>query len=194
MRKPVHLTAAGPKNDRQAMWEAMRALRRFSVPDIRGVLPGATNLSTIRDYVIGLERAGYLRRYQLMFGLRYELIKDIGVEAPRVRKDGSQVLQGLGQSRIWSVLRISRSPLTALEILASINSPDYQVTVQSVRTYLSHLKRAGYLLTSGSGEQMKYRLIPSRNSGPVAPKVQRSKQLFDANTGQVVTAESGGDA
>ena len=189
-RKPIHLQSAGPRNERQAMWEVIRAHKSaFSAADIRGALPGATNLSTIRDYLQGLANAGYLQRLP---DARHRLVKDVGVQAPRVRKDGTEVTQGLAQERLWRVLRIMRAPMTVTEILAHANSADYPIEPGAVTSYLGLLQQAGYLHTDGHGRRRRYRLIPSRDTGPRPPMIQRTKQVFDPNLGRVVWQSGGG--
>ncbi|MEE9357351.1 hypothetical protein [Candidatus Vondammii sp. HM_W22] len=190
--KPIHLQATGPRNDRQAMWEAIRNLgdkgNSFTVRDIRGQLQGATPVGKIREYCTCLTNGGYLKKQIQGHGVQtdYSLINDTGIDAPRLRKDGTPVTQGFGQERIWRLLRMMRSPLTARELTAHINLPDHPVILAAVTSYLSYLKRADYLITHGQGEQLGYMLIPAMDTGPLVPMVQRIKQVFDPNTGKVV--------
>ena len=65
---------------------------------------------TISDYLKGLEAAGILKSAQDEAGnLQFSLIKDYGVHAPRVRKDGSEVLQGRATESMWSAMRFLSS-------------------------------------------------------------------------------------
>lgn len=82
----------------QVVWEAIRRLKTFTVRQLREET--LMDIKSVRDYVVGLEASGYL------FGLmtvpkKWELVKDIGVEAPRVRKDGTPVTQGGGRKNMW---------------------------------------------------------------------------------------------
>ena len=107
-RKPVHLIAAQKKpSSRDAIWAAIRKQRDFTYASLQDVTDGPKK--TISDYVKGLEAAGIVgwrqqtsetgnghasagQRVSRM--VQFYLIKDCGVHAPRVRKDGSEVTQG----------------------------------------------------------------------------------------------------
>ena len=195
-RKPAHIAAAGPRQDRQAIWEAMRTREGacFSVNDIRGQLHGATSTATIRTYCNSLAAAGYLKRTESVFkraneaSVFYRLVKDAGVDAPRVTKDGREVTQGQGQENMWRAMPILGEFDTYT--LASYASSD-QVTVaeSAAYDYCKWLARAGYLIASGKG---RYRFVPAKNTGPRPPEIQRIKQVFDPNTGEVVYQARGG--
>ncbi len=192
-RQPVDITATGPKNDRQAIWEAIRKLGRdqkpFTTKEIRGELPGYPDLSKIRDYLTCLTAAGITncKRPARRGGVNsYTLLKDSGIDAPRLRKNGEEVTQGQGQERLWQCLRINRHPLTAIALLGYVNTPEHPIKLTAVKSYLKHLKLAGYLQTCGDGEQRQYLLLPTQNTGTKAPMVQRVKQIWDQNLAKVV--------
>jgi len=193
-RKPVHLEAQGPKGDRQSMWEAMRQLHKAGEPiTVRKVWALGAEWAPkgrVRDYITGLNAAGYLRITSQEKGktVQYELAKDCGVDAPRVRKDGTEVTQGRGREQMWRTVKII-GDFTSRELAQAASTPDHEVAESTANDYCLMLAGADYLTVvrpGCPGTPARYRLVPSRWSGPRAPMIQRMKQLYDPNTGQVV--------
>lgn len=206
-RKPVHLTAANGKAQRpgrQGVWEAIRALGEFSVADLERYT--RTPQATIRTYVMGLERAGYIERigqdastsryaranqYQ---GLRYRLVRDVGIEAPRVTRDGKPVTQGHAREQMWRTAKII-GEFDARDLAIHASTEEQPVQIEDARSYTRYLEKAGYLAVihpGGPGRYVRYRFVPSRNTGPEAPQVQRVKRVWDPNVEQVVWPRDGG--
>lgn len=193
-RRPVHLESQGPKGDRQSMWEAIRKLHKGGKPiTVRDVwMLGAewAPQGRVRDYMTGLEAAGYLRRTESVRGrlVKYELVRDCGVDAPRVRKDGTEVTQGRGREQMWRTVKII-GDFTSRQLAQAASTPKHEVAETTANDYCLMLAGAGYLTVTrpgGPGKPARYRLAPGRWTGPRAPMVQRLKQLYDPNTGQVV--------
>ena len=135
-----------------------------------------------------LEKAGYVKRARQhvpRFGVvQWSLVRDIGVEAPRITKDGKPVVQGDKQLALWRAMKIVKS-FTIAELHASSAGS----TLYEVKSYVSHLLKAGYLVVArhGDGEaHTTYRFITARDTGPRAPMIQRVKHVFDPNLGKVV--------
>ncbi|WP_035597101.1 hypothetical protein [Halomonas salina] len=205
-RKPVHLAAAGPKSDRQAMWETMRRLNaqgEFTVRDVWLVMGPEAPISRPRDYMEGLERAGYIKRSDAPRKpgqpVPFHLARDIGVEAPRVRRNGTE-LPPPGREQLWRTLKIL-GDFTAAELADAASTPASPIKRTTAEEYCHYLQQAGYLGITREGSPgiaTRYRLIPSRWSGPKAPMIQRTKNLFDPNRGEVVyqhvTHTEGGEA
>lgn len=191
-RQPANLDQAA---NRQAIWDALRRLARaantITARSIRGELRGRLALDRINTYLRSLSAAGYLEAADPdQTKGAWTLVRDCGVEAPRVRRDGSIVTAGQGQRAMWTVLRILPQPLTPVELAAhacSADDPDHPVTTATAASYLLWLHRAGYLRRVGSAaDGYRYQLIPIRNTGPQAPQIQRVKQVYDPNTACVV--------
>ena len=201
-RKPVHLTANAKRPEgRQVMWEAIRRLRRFTLAE----LEIATELkdTTLRSYVEGLTKAGYLERQrptELVGGCfppaTWTLLNDIGVEAPRVRRDGTQVTHGLGREQLWRTMRIIND-FDFHELALQASTETQPIAEKEAAFYCQYLHRAGYLVITAEGgpnRATRYRLLPSRYTGPKAPQIQRIRQVWDANRQQVVyRPEDGSD-
>lgn len=191
-RKPAPLELVGGKGLRQRLWERMRACKGdFGYADIT---VGAECLETVRDYVLGLERAGFLT-VTVPAGhrtpKRWRLVHDIGAEAPRVRRDGQPVTMGLAQEQMWRLLRAIANDVNARELAAHASTPPVPVRESAAADYLYHLKRAGYLTetkrghgTGRGGIQSRYRL--ARDTGPRPPMVGRTRTVYDPNLGRVV--------
>lgn len=190
-RKPAHLEYVGGKSPRQRIWEKIRELRAFSLNDLIGSLPGDIDRTTTRTYVKSLVAGGFLSETlpQDAEKGRYALINDNGVEAPRVRQDGSLVTQGRAQENMWRTLRAIHHPVSHHELAGIASTQDHPVNPIAARDYLCNLNHAGYLDKS----QGKYRLLPTMNTGPRPPMIQRIKQIYDPNLGKVMWTDGDED-
>jgi hypothetical protein len=192
-RKPVHITSRLPHpQGRDGMWAAIRELRRFGVDDLERKTRAPVD--TIHSYLQGLVAAGYVKSERTPRTAKgfsrnvYELVKDCGVEAPRVTRKGKPVVQGQGRESQWRAMRILKE-FGQAEIINICRDSNVSVATSEVADYIKHLSQAGYLVTiqtRGPGRPARYRLVPARNSGPLAPQVQRIQQVFDPNLGKVV--------
>ncbi|TGG92506.1 hypothetical protein E4656_13625 [Natronospirillum operosum] len=197
-RKAAHLTADKKRpQGRQVMWEAIRAIRTFTIQD----LEIKTNITqgTLRTYVMGLQRAGYLDRQEPerknnRYGpVRWTLINDVGVEAPRVTRDGRHVTQGRGREQLWRTMRII-GQFTFHELAVQASTEELVVAPGEANFYCQYLHRAGYLVCmekGGPNKAARYRLLKTRYTGPQAPQIQRVRQVWDPNTEQVVWTPEG---
>lgn len=185
-RKPVHLAAAGPKpQGRDAIWSTIRAQRTFTYRSLQE----ATDIpnKTIRDYVQGLIAAGIVARKgeNDVGAVTFDLVKDKGVHAPRVRKDGSEVEQGRATESMWNAMRLLKQ-FTPRDLAIHASTDDAPVSEVHAKDYCQHLAKAKYLriaVPSKPGPAV-YQFV--RFTGPKAPMIQRVKQVFDPNTGEVV--------
>jgi hypothetical protein len=182
-QKPIHKRSR--INSRAAVWDAIRAQRTFTVRDVWAET--SITKDTVRDYLKGLEAAGYIERLDTSHGrtATWQLIADPGPEPPRVRADGSEITQGKGRLQLWRAMRVlGRFDVKELAINAS--TEDHQVALGEARTYCQFLERAGYLKRRGQ----IYHLVDY--TGPRPPQIQRIKQVWDANT-HTIRFSQGGD-
>lgn len=178
--KPIDKRAT--VDTRQAVWEAIRTFGEFTVRQLREET--TLNIETVREYVIGLENAGYIERTDFLVKFephRWRLIKDIGHEAPRVRKDGTPVTSGKGRENMWNAMRIMRV-FTARELAVAARTPDCHVKESTAADYAKHLWHAGYLRKNEDGS---YRMLPTAYTGPKAPMIQRTKVVWDPNQNKI---------
>lgn len=205
-RKPIHLTTAGGKpGGRQSMWEAMRKLRSFTVSAL--ALESGREREAVRTYVESLAKAGYLD----ITGTEaaptggfiqktnprnrpanvYSLVRDIGIEAPRVKRDGTPCIQGRAREQMWRTMR-NLGDFTPRDLALMASTTESAVSEIDAADYVKHLAPAGYLVVTRKAtpkKQAQYRFVAARWTGPKAPMIQRLKTVFDANLGKIVWNE-----
>lgn len=201
-RKPIHLQAAGKLTPRDRIWTAVRALKQFTFVVISDYVvknaPDEAHVrrieeETIKTYVESLVNAGFVRHLNPKRKVRYEralfeLVRDVGVHAPRLTKAGEPVTQGAGRLAMWRVMRKLRR-FTRAELAAKASTEAHQVAVEDARSYVHHLVKAGYIAVVVPGRPNHpevYSFVPSRNTGPLAPQIQRVRHVYDPNLGRVV--------
>ena len=192
--KSIRLDLSGVLTDRERLWQAMRQLRTFDTRELALAAKVDRRRTVIKEYLVSLVRGGILRRVpQSGPGnfARYELIRDSGVEAPRLRKDGSP-LPDAGQSRMWAAMKILRL-FTARELAMTASLPEAPVRENTAHAYCRWLVRGHYLFVISDGSTgVRYRFM--RDTGARAPQILSIKQLFDPNTGEVAAGETVGEA
>lgn len=102
---------------------------------------------------------------------------------PVINRDGSAGAQGLGQLNMWNAMR-ALANFTSMELAISATTETVSVEKVSAQRYSRHLQDAGYLQIlrpGGPRVQRIWRLKPSMNTGPEAPRILRSKMVYDAN-------------
>lgn len=201
-RKPVNEVKS--LQTRDAIWEAIRKIGGsnavFTSREVRRET--CCSRSQIDEYIAGLTAAGYLRivaeKDKPGSSHLYTLENDCGIEAPRVRRDGSAVTQGLGREQMWRTMRLLKE-FTALDLAIQASTEEAVVQPQTATEYCRYLALAGYLtvISKGRGKgsggvPSRYRFVPTRNSGPMPPMLQRTKQVFDPNLDQVVWSSEEG--
>lgn len=185
-RQPADVIARKRKpQGRDGIWVQIRNRRRFTAPEINR----ATDIpiKTITDYLKCLEAGGYLTSAKPGRAARvYKLIKDTGVETPRVQRDGAPVTQGLGNEQMWRTMK-SLKQFTWRDLAIHASTDAQPVTEEQAKSYCGWLHKAGYLVAlqiGSSNVPTTYRF--ARDTGPKPPQIQRVKQVFDANERQVV--------
>ena len=175
-------------NTRAALWAAMRDLGSFTVTELAHATRYHT--STVQTYLQGLTAAGYLSVDTLSKPMKYTLEPELIVSTPpRVRKDGTLVTQGQGRKNLWRTAKIlGEFSVPELRVFASTNT--VEIKDSEAADYVSYLVKAGYLVVvtpaKGAKTRARYRFVMSRYTGPLAPQVQRIKQVWDPNTCTVV--------
>ena len=197
--------ASGLVTGRDAIWIVIRDLKTFSLRDIEIYSSDSHKLADIsaalaRPYILGLHAAGFLKqladeeRTQGQAPKRWELIKDAGINAPRVHQDGKEVTQGRSREQMWQSMRILKE-FSAKDLAIAASTPAINVPEHTAKDYVYNLHKSGYLkLTTrakNSGGLSRYRLLPSMYTGPKPPMVQRIKQIFDANLNKVMWPRDG---
>lgn len=194
-RKPV--SEIKQMETRAALWAAIREMGLcFTARQLR--LETRCSKSQVEEYLKGLTAAGILSKEGLSSvsgSMMYSLAKDTGIEAPRVRRDGSTVTQGLGREQMWRTLRMLRE-FTAVDLAVQASTEEAPVSTETAKEYCHFLALAGYLAVVLPGKGVgkggvltRYRFVPTRNTGPLPPMIQRVKAVYDPNLKAVVWSE-----
>lgn len=206
MRKPAILELSGGKSGRQRVWEAIRGFAGTGDGTFAAdVLSRAAKveMDSVREYLKALTAAGYVTITnpnattpggRLLKNI-FILTRDNGVEAPRVRRDGSPVTQGRGTEAMWAAM-------TALDafnhwLIAEIA----QAKPATAAAYCLALGKAGYLqvATPGKGKgkggvATVWTVAPAHRQKPRAPMITRLKAVYDPNIHEIVWAEGASEA
>lgn len=202
-RQPAILELVGGKSSRQRVWEAIRrfshsTVTHFTVEDISRA--SKVEYDPVRYTFKGLVVSGYLEMVSGHApggrGVKnvYRLARDNGVECPRVRPDGREIVQGRGTEAMWAAM-------TALDSFGADFLADLaQVKPSTAKTYCALLARAGYLVTlfpgkgPGKGGLTHWRVASEHKDKPRAPMITRLKAVYDPNVHAIVWAEGADDA
>ncbi len=180
----------GKESRRRQIWEEIRKQREFTLNSLS--LGCQIHRDTIETYVIGLRKAGFVELVEkkaiskpfvttTFTENHYRLAKDVGIDAPRVTRDGKILSAGINQD-LWRAMKI----LKEFSVTDLIASTTQKTTVDNVKTYCLFLTRAKYLKRNGS------RFVFVKSTGAKAPRILRIKAVFDPNLNKVVY-QSGGE-
>ncbi|MFP5259304.1 MAG: hypothetical protein ACLGQH_09795 [Acidobacteriota bacterium] len=182
-RKQAHLT--GGITGRDIVWDSLRALRETGVGELSRRSGQPKGL--VEDYLKALGKAGIVEVVDEQMGplarLRrvYRLVKDQGLEAPRVRKDGT-LLPASGRQRMWRAMGILKD-FSPRDLAATASLPEAPVALAEAVYYCRWLEKGGYLKDCGHG---RYVVLLAMRHGPRAPMIQRVRRLLDPNTGEIL--------
>ena len=213
-RKPARLERAGALTPRDRMWAAIRELsgsrepgmfRVFSIAEVHFVvnLKGEpVSIDAVDSYFRGLAAARppyletvgpepYIGRKRTELWV-WKLVRDVGVDAPRVTKDGKPVTQGLGNELLWQAMKPLKE-FDYAELVAAVAeravAAGIRVSAETAKSYCIWLARAGYLsiaqVNNGTHSKIRYRFVRSADTGPRAPLVTKRKEVLDGNTGEL---------
>ena len=171
------LAAGGAAFDLSAVQAHFAAARR---PRLRA------DKRTITGYLARLTKAGILAEDAP--GL-WCLPDDPGPVTPRVRKDGSGVAMGAGRRATWRAMRVM-GDFTLDDLVRFGSTEEVAINRVAAQDYVKTLVQAGYVAIVSRPDNRKqptrYRLVPSKSTGPHPPQIQRTNQVFDPNLNKVV--------
>jgi hypothetical protein len=169
------------------IWRVIRKLTEedrqqpFSAGQILAQCDGSVILATIKGLLRQLAAAGIVE--ETMAGL-WRVVKR-PTQLPHLTREGRFVRSG--QEAMWNAIRALRV-FTPSELAMASSTEERRVTTNTAKSYVARLYAAGYLAlehASTPKSQASYRLKPSMNTGPLAPKILRIKAVFDANREEV---------
>lgn len=190
------------QSPRQRVWIAIRKHRdEFTIQQVADI--GKMKYDSTRDFITGLKKAGIIgevrrenlpnmsKKIELIY---FKLIEDYGYNAPSVDRKGNLLGKTATVNKaMWNTLRITKQPVNANELAAISSTDEQNVSIETADSYLRFLHHAGYLKIAReahhSVRKAKYQLLPTMNTGPNPPQIQRAKQVFDPNTNQVMYSE-----
>ncbi|AOJ11958.1 hypothetical protein [Burkholderia mayonis] len=199
-RKPAHLELTGGKGPRQRAWEAIR--RQSDDFTAHAIVRTSTlDRQTVQCYLQALELGGFIEpigeRKAIGEHKHYRLVRDAGVEAPRLDRQGRPVTQSIGNENMWRTMRIM-GEFSSRELALRASTPDVVVSESTAQKYAMFLARAGYLTVVDPGhayirgkgaKQARYRFLASKRTGPRPPMIQRTRSVYDPNLGKIVWQE-----
>jgi len=174
-----------------------KAGQTFSLTDIQNET--SARRDCVREYMSALEHGGYIEAAgEQPSGTGtparlYRLAK-APKEAPRLRADGSEAVQGRAREQMWRTIHML-GRFTLRDLVVAASTERIPVKESDVKDYLRYLRLAGYLASQRQalkGGPAVYRLLPGKYTGPRPPMVQRVKQVFDPNLNRVVWPKDGG--
>jgi hypothetical protein len=189
-RKPAHIEGAvvgGKLPGRRGVWTAVRELTLFTVSELCARVPHI-HPDEVQTYLKTLTKGGYVSAVATAKGPRggkenrYALVRDVGADAPRLRRDGTE-LPPTRRQQMWLAMKILGS-FDVEQLAAAASTADVPVALSTVKNYARHLAFAGYLAGPPGGP---YRLV--NNTGGHAPIVTRADVVFDPNLNRVMWHE-----
>jgi hypothetical protein len=196
-RKPVSM---GKGSSQDVIWAAIRELggkgNTFTFADLTWHIhqKGHTkiNSGTVKSYLHRLKKAKFIATTEpvrIAVKSHFILLKNTGAKTPRLTKDGRPVTQGRGREQLWRTIRVL-GEFNYRELTAAATTEEVIIKETEAKDYIKNLKKAGYIKeiipANKHGGLARYRLIPARYTGPKPPMIQRIKQIFDPNLGEVV--------
>lgn len=163
------------------VWAVIRLIRRFYWWELKANTN--TGTSDARKYLGALVKGGFVSLENdpdnPLVGGRYELVRDVGPDRPRLRADGAE-LPEMGRARQWRTMKMLGA-FTWRELAAHA-----QTTEGDAKDYIARLLHAGFLAVvepARPGRAARLALHRHMNTGPIAPRVTRQKRVYDPNTG-----------
>lgn len=184
--KTVQLTPCGKQGKRQQIWTQIRVKRQsFTINDLYFALNDISR-DAIRAYVSSLVNAEVVMPITNDTPVHYALISDCGVDAPRVRPDGSIVTQGERNMNMWRTMKILKT-FNWHDIKVAASTETISITSKTARAYVEMLHRGGYLRQIGllePGIKAVYRFV--KDTGHQAPIIKRGGVVYDPNLDAIV--------
>ena len=135
-------------------------------------------------YLAALVAYGYVTVVENEAGCHWQLIKDVGNEAPRFSADGVLITESGANEAMWRAIRILKH-FSCNELFAHVAK---YTTASNVKSYVRYLHKAGYLRLERKGiDAFTYHLV--QNTGPKPPQILRVKEVYDPNLDKIMLRE-----
>lgn len=186
-RAAVSLEYVGGLNKRERIWAKIRANKTFSASSISIAVKGISK-SSVHHYLKCLLAGGYIAQEPNIKPVMYKLVNDCGIDAPRLRKDGTAVTQGVINENLWRTMKILKT-FDWMDLSRVASTEATVVKPDTAKHYIDALYKGGYLMVmreSNPGTRAVYRFNSRMNTGNRAPKIMRDKSLYDPNLDRIV--------
>lgn len=206
-RNPINEEIHGGQSPRQRIWVQIRK-HKDGFTQAQLVKLAKANESIVKDYVRVLAIAGFIAVCDtqkvgpgVCVRKIYKLVRDYGIEAPQINKKGELVERATVNEAMWGTIRrVLKGKQFNHQELASFASTETQaISQETAKTYIYYLTAAGYLncvaeAVRGKKHALaKYVFKANMDTGPRAPMIQRTKQVYDPNKNKVMFVEQTGD-
>ncbi len=179
---------------RDRMWAAIRSfglMREFALAEI--MVLTEQRADTTLSYLDALAAADFVRetrrdRHPRRECRRFELLRDVGVNAPRVNREGDPV-GSPGHQAMWNVMRRERGRFGWRDLVHRASTTEHRIDDEVAQVYVRQLTRAGYLRREQApraGIEAQYVFVRQRDTGPRAPTIGARRSVRDGNTGELV--------
>ena len=194
---PIHL----PKRP-QHYWNSMRQYgeRGFTVGDLVGCTNGVT-YSTVKGYIYALREMGAVKiigSRDVIAGQKAHVyaVAIKTTKAPVVRRPDYAGSRGCIQRQCWTAMR-TLGPFTLPELAAAASTDECVVPLRTAEAYVRVLMDVGMIVAvvpykrGGNGRAVGakpgvYRLLKSKDIGPLPPKVFKASIVFDPNREKII--------
>ncbi len=169
------------------IWSVIRRLTEqdrqqpFTASQILAECDSSVILGTIKGVLRQLAAAGIVEETMASCWR----VRKRPTQLPHLNRSGKVVR--CGQEAMWNGMRALRV-FSPSELAMASSTEERSVTTMTAKSYVARLFAAGYLTierAATSKSQASYRLKPSMNTGPLAPKILRIKAVFDPNREEV---------
>lgn len=181
----------------QHYWSQMVAMSRKGGFTITDIFKASSQRSrkTVKSYVTFCAQAGHVVAVASQLTSKNRLASVFKVVNPRAdapiqRRDSFTGDHGRRCQQLWTAMRALRL-FTVRDLAIAAATDTIAVSEATARTYVRALAKAGYLVEVGHrrqrGVQAHWKLMPSFNTGPLAPAmVDHATAIFDRNLRKVV--------
>ena len=176
-------------------WAVMRDLTvqagGFTVRDVHDRTNGPSR-QTVKEYVRRCRKLGVIapvgsrdvgsHHPAVIYAARLDIL-----DAPVMRRADYAADRGRRVQQLWQAMRLM-SVFTLPELVATASTDEVEIKDSVARSYVRALAKAGWLVEmtrrSRVGQVATWRLLPARNTGPLAPADTKSG-IVDRNVGRI---------
>lgn len=181
------------KRGQDYLWQVIRDLtaadrnRPIFLSEIMKQMAG-TDASAVKLDLVRMVKAGLIAPQTSAAGPCWQALKR-PTKLPALGKEGLAVRSA--QDAMWAAMRALKV-FDARELSLAASTEDRAVPLWTAKSYLRRLDTAGYLTVTRAatkgpgGRTATYRLKPSMDTGPEAPRILRTRMVYDPNRNEVM--------